>query len=154
MKNFVQTLSILLMVVLLCGCNSKPDAKVAELETKITALESNIADLYERNEFRRQDETNIMIVVSNVALSVLMQTNLFEVTQIQLQKQDGKLDAFSSAFSNFLLNAHPPATTSGRMPPSVAAQIKAKAAQRWPGDYQMQETEIRSQTEAWYNLNR
>jgi hypothetical protein len=39
------------------------------------------------------------------------------------------------------------------MPADVAAQIRANAERQWPGDYTMQESEIRWQTEAWHKLH-
>lgn len=146
----------------LCGCNQEPDSRIVKYEQRITALESNITELYQRNENRRQAQIEANSIVSNLlaTLKDYCQSNSvieLEQTFIMLQTQQ-QLDGLQSAVSNYFstkgarLSATRPAP--GVMPANVAAQIRSSAAQKWPGDYDMQSYEIKKQTEAWYQLNR
>lgn len=52
-------------------------------------------------------------------------------------------------------NVSPPTQASHYTPSetSVIARIRAAAEAKWPGDYNMQEYEIKKQTESWKRLN-
>lgn len=154
---------LLAAVALLCGCNQKPDPKIAKLEARIVDLESNVDHLTSRcnNQSNYEDQifsvqTNMLAELSGMTapdgiLTKLAESNAYYDGLIALQQMEiTNLLARPTAKSApvYYRPAQP-----GAMPAEVAAQIRAHAAERFPNDYDMQLFVIKQQSEAWYKLH-
>ena len=145
------------------GCG-KPDPRTSKYEQRITALESNITELYQRNENRRAQYREVYDFATNTAsiLNSMTESNgivtILTTSSIEHEIKIATLERMLTNFfnsQNVKLQPRPIARTPQPtvMPASVAAQIRAGAEKAWPGDYRMQAYEIKQQTEAWYKLN-
>ena len=155
---------LLAAAVLLAGCTKPaavlPDAKTAALQTRVFLLESNVADLYDRNQLRIAQITNLWH--SEDLMLDLMKTNESDyftralLLEIQVAEQAAALSNLIVALNSRSLPKTAPlaaAAAPGRMPAAVEQQIRAAAAQKWPADFEMQAFELKNQTAAWYKLN-
>lgn len=138
------------------------------MEGKIDVIQSNIADLYQRDDYQRKQLIEVLAVQTNMAASLEDQTNIFGVLQTASQLQDWRIRELSVTVSNLIVSINEshssspvassePAQTQtppGQIPASVLENIRATAAAHWPDNYVMQALEIKTQTNAWYQLNR
>jgi hypothetical protein len=160
---------------LMCGCNSKPDPKVAELERRIDSLEKLNQKLDEREETIFEMATNTQALTMGLwgaqftAHSPMdVNTGLPIPIGARTDALAERIDTISETLSNLILTlnaAHPgavrqaymPAQTSppapGQMPADVAAKIRATAAEEFPNNYDMQVFAIKHETDAWYKLH-
>ena len=151
----------------LVGCG-KPVPNAARYEARITALESNVTELYQRNANRKADITNInemvqMIVdgsTNQLAFDAKMMSQDSN-QQVQLELQLLMIQDLQARLTNRTQSTYRQPTVyrapqnSGPtvMPANVAATIRAEAERRYPTDYDMQNFVIKQQTEAWHKLN-
>ena len=172
-RHTISLLSIIsVAAMLLCGCN-KQDSKIAQLETRIVALENQNAELKTSCDSLASQATNcaksidlIFTLVTNSVVTPFDPNAPLDVNTglvNPLYHLDERVDSLSVTLSNLIssLNAAHPAlirvpvsaTRPTQMPADVAAQIRAEAERRYPTDYDMQIFVIKQQTEAWQKLN-
>ena len=70
---------------LLCGCNKSSDQKIARLESNISELQSNVADLYVCNENRRTAEKLTLDAVASMQTIISNHAAITERHGLQLQ---------------------------------------------------------------------
>ena len=147
-KNFaiLCVLCVSAFIGLLAGCH-KTDPKIAALESRVTSLEADVAAL----EIRTDAETNtdaLALADHNFLDGVYdAQTNLSDDVSWLLTRV-GKLEDKATAA--------PPiyhSTTGSVMPAEVAAQIRSRAAESFPNNYDMQLFQIKQEADAWHKLN-
>ena len=185
-RQIISLLCILTVAAaLLCGCNrdAKPDPKIAELETRVTKMEADLALLT----IRFYAQTNLVADDSRFINAIYaVQTNLTNLTKQAdystrdisgLSNRVANLETLAADVQTFQLAARrlsdrvanletlaasqttrpaPPSVQSyapGQMPASVAAQIRADAAAQFPNDYDEQVFIIKQQTDAWHKLH-
>lgn len=168
MEKIIGITMAALFAFALVGCGkSVPNA--ARYEARITALESNVTELYQRNENRKADFTNVFAIQEAMAIASSNQLNFnMEMIaqdtnqQVQLDLQLLMIENLQKQITNRAPVAYrPPAVNRAPqynpgptvMPANVAATIRAEAERRYPTDYDMQNFVIKQQTEAWHKLN-
>jgi hypothetical protein len=160
MKNIIIPLAA---IGLLAGCGKQqPDPRIAEMQGKITMLESNVTELYQRNENRRSTE-----ILSTQALAMVY-TNLTDiaasnlVNSLYLSVDEARLTVLENQYSNLCvtINARAGVKTMPVFAPSVngipsdvMAGIRAEAEKEWPTDYHMQNFVVKQQSEDWLKLH-
>ncbi len=132
-----KTICILAAATLLCGCNKARDQKIAALEGRVDDLQTKLSQMS-----GRQDALfDYAAAVNRVATNASKCVN--DLIPIVIKCDDARLAAQSAALAA-------PGTA---MPAATLALIKANAAKEFPGDFHMQDAEIKTQTEAWHKLN-
>lgn len=167
MKKIVAIAVAALFAFALVGCGkSVPNA--ARYEARITALESNVTELYQRNENRKADFTNVFAIQEAMAIASSNQMNFNMGMFAQDTNQQVQLDLQLLLIEDLqarLTNRAPVRAPVYRapvvyqqvgptpMPASVAAGIRADAERRYPNDYSMQANVIKWQSEDWHKLH-
>jgi hypothetical protein len=160
MKTIIFTMAM--GAVLVCGCKQEPDPRVAKLEGRVAETEAGYRDLYERHTnlcaiVRAIDETNRAGLEGLVSLELTQQENWKEIREglKRLQSSRSNLNttgvAANYAQSPSRQAAKPPMREG--VPLAVYNQIAADAVRKWGGDYEMQDFEIKNQTEAYRKLH-
>ena len=150
----------ILSAVALVGCDKRTDTRV--YETRITALESNVMELYQADVNRQQDFIETLhlfetfnAVNSNVLAVAVSQGDQLEIQLEMIYNLDKRMTNFVSAFNRTIVK--PPsrvqATGPKALPASVEAEIRSKAEREYPSDYSMQTYIVKWQTEAWHKMN-
>ena len=155
------------LAVLACGCGRQPDprdAKIAKLESRVSALESNLVATTDlvglaltitTNRISDQDKLLSKLealVLGEAQRSVQMQTMLETfITSFTNQptRQTGKFAALQTT-------PRPVPTTvqtKNGVPISIYTSISAEAARRYPTDYDIQAFVIKEQVEAYKKLH-
>jgi hypothetical protein len=158
--------AILLLAVMVSGCGQKPDPRVAKFEARITALESNNAELFRQADNRWNDCTNLLANQKSITAQMagMFETNgIFSKLVANVDYNDTMFALIESQITNLQSAQSLPRPVArqyyvapavhGQMPADVAAQIRAKALAKWPTDYEMQAYEIKNQTAAWHQVN-
>ena len=74
---------------LLCGCNQKPDPRIAQFDARLSAIETNIAQLAARADGLEKTQANIIATANHVVeLQASFQTNAQSVADWVGQLQD------------------------------------------------------------------
>ena len=130
-----------------CGCRkpAAPAPEAARLETRLSLIESNVTELYSRNENRIMNISNLWNAQESI-LSLMKSNNDDLQTLEFVVEQRGAAAAIPA-------RSAVPVPTASQPPAWVLQQIRSKAAQEWPGDYTMQAWEIKNQVESWHKLN-
>lgn len=158
----MKTIFALCALCVLCGCN-RPDPRIAKLEARIAGLENevrtNVTDLLERNQFRKDAISNIIEIVKDmnselsdhqVVLNELKTDGLPILYQLRdsLTNQPKRANYYAPTPA-----AKPtPAMKSG-IPLDIYNAIAADARRRYPVDFDMQVFIINQQVEAYKKLH-
>lgn len=154
---------LLATAALLCGCKPKPDPRIAVLTSNISELEYRLDKLelaLGKNATNASEAYGIATNAFDLALDGSKQTLKIQVDQLSQQLDIIELQRSVSNIcvglnvkgsSQYVYRARP---QPGVIPAEVAAQIRARALEKWPADFEMQAYEIKKQMEAWYQVNR
>jgi uncharacterized coiled-coil protein SlyX len=161
------------LVMLLAGCNDRAakeqQHKMAQLETRLSTLESNTA----------MTDTNLDELRGHLYSNEMMMAR-YMVSRLQMDAtNDDTIQKFAVLADHFILNesnlfvrvqqlenptnrgarpavpARPlpaPAMRDG-VPIAIYTQITSDAVKKWPGNYEMQAYEIKNQVEAYRQLH-
>ena len=161
--NMKTTFCLLVATLILTGCKPQPDARIPKLEERIVFLEDKAAkDAEHMGRLLELMQKDIVTSQSNFQASVdkfvaaggnegVIQNINVRVAQIEWQLASNTpartaVRRVTAAVPTATMNAY-------GVPQTVYNQIASDAAKEWPGDYTMQNYEIRNQTEAWLKLN-
>ena len=141
--------------ILATGCNHKPD----ERDARITKLESRVSELDARCERLNEDITNLASSDSQFL------TKTAALIQKGMEEENAKYAVLLAAITNSPpeqaitrpnFPVQPQASTyatKDEVPVAIYNQIVAKAAQKWPNEYDMQVYEIKQQVQAYRALH-
>jgi hypothetical protein len=160
-------LPLLLVMVALTGCNSKRDARVAQLEARLATLEQK---LDERDGEFAALTNGYALHISNVTAQVEMNGYIMDRFQIavagltnqmggvleEIQKEAKKRPATVTRYiaAPIIPAAEPVGGTVQGIPTAVYRQIVTRARNDWPDDFGMQEFRIKEEVESYRRLNR
>ncbi len=149
------------LVLTLIGCSRAPapDPRLDQLAARLDTLQSNVTDLYERNENRKSE-----FVAFRSNTIGFLETNLFLLKTFGEEQvgHDVRLMLLEAQLTNAWARQNartpqviyrPAAAAVGQIPANIVAQIRADAEQRYPTDYDMQLYIIKEQTDAWTKLH-
>lgn len=151
-----KTILVITTAALLCGCGKptatpQSDPRLELIEVRLAALETNITELYLRNDNRKAMESNILSVQGDMLETMEKYSDGIKRIGVAMTNASVALDSLQLVLTN--LSQPRPATQPAQMSAAVASGIRAYAAQRWPNDYDMQLYEIKQQVEAWRKLH-
>lgn len=155
----MKTFLCILAAALLGGCGkSATDLRIEKLETRNTALETNLAADHQRIKWLQQDGIETTSILTN--LLALCHTNSNDIMSLAfaLKAESDSSAAVFHYLTNQISRSAAPKYISrpaqpAQMPADVAAQIRAEAEREWPNDYSMQLNVIKWQTEDWHKLH-
>jgi outer membrane murein-binding lipoprotein Lpp len=163
----MKTLVIIIGAAMLAvGCSHKPDAREVARDAKIAQLEARVVDLETRHEQLKSSFTNFLDVVQRANTD-----NTEALTKIEtlVKNDEQNWDSFvgliaaltntppkqaAAPRSYYPVQPQPSAyATKDGVPIAIYNQIAAGAANKWPGNYEMQDYEINNQVEAYRKLH-
>lgn len=169
----MKTLTISALAVLLCGCNGAAERKAAEQERRIGQLEAKLQEIYGVLEkVADRNEHTLVLLTNSASISdrIEQSTAVFHRRVLDfMEGEERRVTDIVSVELERLLQARAAALAKGRVPAPVAKaaeatrdgvpvsiwnEIAATAAKKWPGNFRMQDFDIREQVEAWQKLNR
>lgn len=158
-------LPVISAALLLAGCNDpKTSARVDALEQQVAQQQTQLAAL-EAQTIRVDHE--ISLLHTNLADALGHSENALAMLFELEQRMDRLLIVMEQAATNkpasvryyvpaqpaTAAQRHSPQSTRMGIPAAVYQQISTDAARKWPGNYEMQEYEIKEQVSAWKNLH-
>jgi septal ring factor EnvC (AmiA/AmiB activator) len=161
----MKTILLLMLVALICGC--KPDARLAQHQTEIAALQAELATVKQRQAEQTQDFQDLLAAMetyngkmtTNMAammklLPHLLAQNSYITNSIPEMIAAAKPKPVAAPIYNAQKKAQPKVLNRYGVPDSVYQTIYAEAVKQWPDNYEMQEYRIKNQAEAWKQLHR
>ena len=150
------------------GCQQKEDPRITQLEARIARLERSV-DVVVTNDLPNIKEKFTMTFDTFDTVSGGMKTIQKAIERqtafdIEMATESSRI---SQVVSNWIIseNARKPArisnasepqsqlATKGGMPAAVYDSIAASAAEKWPGNFAMQEYEIKNQVKSYKALH-